>query len=390
MSYICSEETEELIQAVKEFCDHEVREQSKEYDRSGEWPKEIYDKAMEMQLHMLEIPEEYGGLGLDKVSVAAILEEMAKADAGFALTFSVSSIGLKSVLMAGNEAQKKKYCDNIIGGHFSAFALTEPQAGSDAAAGKTTARKDGDFYVLNGRKTFITNGGVAGIYVVTAMTDKTKGLKGMSAFIVEAGTPGLSTGKHEDKMGIRGSNTCDVVFDECRIPAENLLGNEGDGFKIAMQTLDISRTFIGGSHILWLIRWGGMAVGIAQRAMEEAIAYAKTRIQFGQPIIKNQAIAFKLADMAIQIETARQIVANACTRMDMGLPYGKESAIAKCYGGDVAVKVTSEAVQIFGGYGYSREYPVEKLMRDAKIYQIFEGTNEIQRVVIANHLMKEY
>lgn len=379
MSYICSEETEELIQAVKEFCDHEVREQSKEYDRSGEWPKEIYDKAMEMQLHMLEIPEEYGGLGLDKVSVAAILEEMAKADAGFALTFSVSSIGLKSVLMAGNEAQKKKYCDNIIGGHFSAFALTEPQAGSDAAAGKTTARKDGDFYVLNGRKTFITNGGVAGIYVVTAMTDKTKGLKGMSAFIVEAGTPGLSTGKHEDKMGIRGSNTCDVVFDECRIPAENLLGNEGDGFKIAMQTLDISRTFI-----------GGMAVGIAQRAMEEAIAYAKTRIQFGQPIIKNQAIAFKLADMAIQIETARQIVANACTRMDMGLPYGKESAIAKCYGGDVAVKVASEAVQIFGGYGYSREYPVEKLMRDAKIYQIFEGTNEIQRVVIANHLMKEY
>ena len=319
MSYICSEETEELIQAVKEFCDHEVREQSKEYDRSGEWPKEIYDKAMEMQLHMLEIPEEYGGLGLDKVSVAAILEEMAKADAGFALTFSVSSIGLKSVLMAGNEAQKKKYCDNIIDGHFSAFALTEPQAGSDAAAGKTTARKDGDFYVFNGRKTFITNGGVAGIYVVTAMTDKTKGLKGMSAFIVEAGTPGLSTGKHEDKMGIRGSNTCDVVFDECRIPAENLLGNEGDGFKIAMQTLDISRTFI-----------GGMAVGIAQRAMEEAIAYAKTRIQFGQPIIKNQAIAFKLADMAIQIETARQIVANACTRMDVGLPYGKESAIAKC------------------------------------------------------------
>ena len=379
MSYICSEETEELIQAVKEFCDHEVREQSKEYDRSGEWPKEIYDKAMEMQLHMLEIPEEYGGLGLDKVSVAAILEEMAKADAGFALTFSVSSIGLKSVLMAGNEAQKKKYCDNIIDGHFSAFALTEPQAGSDAAAGKTTARKDGDFYVLNGRKTFITNGGVAGIYVVTAMTDKTKGLKGMSAFIVEAGTPGLSTGKHEDKMGIRGSNTCDVVFDECRIPAENLLGNEGDGFKIAMQTLDISRPFI-----------GGMAVGIAQRAMEEAIAYAKTRIQFGQPIIKNQAIAFKLADMAIQIETARQIVANACTRMDVGLPYGKESAIAKCYGGDVAVKVTSEAVQIFGGYGYSRDYPVEKLMRDAKIYQIFEGTNEIQRVVIANHLMKEY
>lgn len=379
MSYICSEETEELIQAVREFCDNEVREQSKEYDRTGEWPKEIYDKAMEMQLHMMEIPEEYGGLGLDKVSVAAILEEMAKADAGFALTFSVSSIGLKSVLMAGTEAQKKKYCDTIISGQFSAFALTEPQAGSDAAAVKTTARKEGDTYVLNGRKTFITNGGVAGIYVIMAMTDKTKGLKGMSAFIVEAGTPGLSTGKHEDKMGIRGSNTCDVVFDDCRIPAENLLGKEGDGFKIAMQTLDISRTFI-----------GGMAVGIAQRAMEEAIAYAKGRIQFGEPIIKNPVIGFKLADMEIQIETARQMVAHACTRMDLGLPYGKESAIAKCCGGDAAMKVTSEAIQIFGGYGYSREYPVEKLMRDAKIYQIFEGTNEIQRVVIANHLIKEY
>lgn len=376
MSYICSEETQELIAAVKDFCDHEVREQSKDYDRSGEWPKEIYDKAMEMQLHMMEVPEVYGGLGLDKVSVAAILEEMAKADAGFALTFSVSGIGLKSVLMAGTETQKKKFCNTITSGKFTAFALTEPQAGSDASAGKATAKKDGHSYVLNGRKTFITNGGVAGIYVVTAMTDKSKGIKGMSAFIVEGGTPGLSVGKHEDKMGIRGSNTCDVVFDECRIPEENLLGNEGDGFKIAMKTLDISRTFI-----------GAMAVGIAQRAMEEAIAYAKERIQFGKPIIKNQAIVFKLADMEIQIETARQMVAHACTRMNLGLPYGKESAIAKCYGGDIAVKVASEAIQIFGGYGYSREYPVEKLLRDAKIYQIFEGTNEIQRVVIGNHLV---
>lgn len=379
MSYICSEETEELIEAVKEFCDNEVREQSKEYDRTGEWPKEIYDKAMEMQLHMLDIPEEYGGLGLDKLSIAAILEEMAKADAGFALTFSVSNIALKPVLQLGTEDQKKKFCDTIISGKFSAFALTEPQAGSDAAAGKTTARKDGDSYILNGRKTFITNGGVAGIYLVTAMTDKSKGLKGMSAFIVEAGTPGLSIGNHEDKMGIRGSNTCDVVFDECRIPAENLLGEEGEGFKIAMQTLDVSRTFI-----------GCMAVGIAQRAMEEAIAYSKQRIQFGKPIAKNQAIAFKLADMQIKIETARQMVAYACTLMEMGKPYGKASAIAKCYGGDIAMQVTTEAVQVFGGYGYSREYPVEKLMRDAKIYQIFEGTNEIQRVVIANHLMKEY
>jgi len=212
MAYICSEETKELIEAVREFCDNEVKEQSKEYDRTGEWPKEIYDKAMEMQLHMLDIPEEYGGLGLDKLSIAAILEEMAKADAGFALTFSVSNIGLKSVFLAGTEAQKKKFCDTIISGRFSGFALTEPQAGSDAAAGRTTAKKDGDSYILNGRKCFITNGGVAGIYVVTAMTDKSKGIKGMSAFLVEDGTPGFTYGKHEDKMGIRGSRTCDLGF----------------------------------------------------------------------------------------------------------------------------------------------------------------------------------
>lgn len=379
MGYICSEETQELVQAVKEFCDNEVREQSKEYDRTGEWPKEIYDMAMEMQLHMLEIPEEYGGLGLDKLSVAAIYEEMAKADAGFALTFAVSNIDLCPVMKFGTEAQKKKFCDIILSGKLGAFALTEPQAGSDAAAGKATARKDGDFYVLNGRKTFITNGGVAGVYLVTAMTDRSKGLKGMSAFIVEAGTTGLSTGNHEDKMGIRGSNTCDVVFDECRIPADCLLGEEGEGFKIAMMTLDVSRTFI-----------GCMAVGIAQRAMEEAIKYSKERIQFGKPIAKQQAVAFMLADMEIKIETARQMVAHACELMEMGKPYGMESAIAKCYGGDVAMQVTTDAVQVFGGYGYSREYPVEKLMRDAKIYQIFEGTNQIQRVVIANHLMKDY
>lgn len=379
MGYICSEETQELIEAVRDFCEHEVKEQCKEYDRSGEWPKEIYDMAMEMQLHLMDVPEEYGGLGLDRLSVAAILEEMSKADAGFALTFGASGIGVNTVLMAGTDAQKKRFCEVITSNKLSAFALTEPQAGSDASAGKTTAKKDGDSYILNGRKTFITNGGVAGIYIVTAMTDKSKGLDGMSAFIVEAGTPGLSTGKHEDKMGIRCSNTCDVVFDDCRIPAENLLGKEGDGFKIAMKTLDISRTFV-----------GCMALGIAQRAMEEAFVYANERCQFGKPIIKNQGIAFKLADMQIQIETARQMVANSCERMERGLPYGKESAIAKCYAGDVAMRVTTEAVQVFGGYGYSREYPVEKLMRDAKIYQIFEGSNEIQRVVIVNHMMHEY
>ena len=379
MGYLISEESMELVEAVRDFCENEVKEQSKEYDRTGEWPVEIYEKAKEMQLHMLEIPEEYGGLGLDKLTCAALYEEMARADAGFALTFAVSNIDLTPVMKFGTEEQKKRFCDIILGGQFGAFAITEPQAGSDAANGKTTARKDGDYYVLNGRKTFITNGGVAGVYLVTAMTDRSKGLKGMSAFIVEAGTPGLSTGHHEDKMGIRGSNTCDVVFDECRIPASCLLGKEGEGFKIAMLTLDVSRTFV-----------GCMAVGIAQRAMEEAIKYSKERIQFGKPIAAQQAVAFMIADMEIKIETARQMVAHACTLMEEGKPYGMESAIAKCYGGDVAMQVTTDAVQVFGGYGYSKEYPVEKLMRDAKIYQIFEGTNQIQRVVIANHLMNKY
>lgn len=376
MAYIISEEAKDLLEDVKEFCENEVKEQCKEYDVSGEWPKEIYDKAIEMQLHSLEVPEEYGGPGLDRVSVAALIEQMAIADAGFATTISASGLGMKPVLIAGSEELKKKACNLIVDGGFGAFCLTEPMAGSDAGAGKATAVKDGDSYVLNGRKCFITNGAVASFYCVTAMTDKSQGTKGISMFFVEAGTPGLSTGNHENKMGIRTSNTCDVVFEDCRIPAENLIGQEGKGFKIAMQTLDQART--------WM---GCVATGIAQRGINEAIAYGKERIQFGKPIIKNQALQFKIADMEIKTETARQMVAHALTKMDMGLPYAKESAIAKCYASDIAMEVSSEAIQMFGGYGYSREYPVEKLLRDAKIFQIFEGTNEIQRIVIANNVI---
>lgn len=217
---------------------------------------------------------------------------------------------------------------------------------------------------------------MASFYCITAITDKEKGLKGISMFFVEKGTKGLSTGKHEDKMGIRTSNTCDVVLEDCRVPASALLGKEGEGFAIAMKTLDQARSWI-----------ACIAVGIAQRGIQEAIAYGKERIQFGKPIIKNQALQFKIADMEIKTETARQMVAHALTKMDLGLPYGKESAIAKCYAGDIAMEVSSEAIQIFGGYGYSREYPVEKLLRDAKIFQIFEGTNEIQRIVIANNVI---
>ena len=374
MAYLISEEAQDLLQDVKNFCEKEIMEQCKEYDRTGEWPKEIYEKAIEQGYHALEVPEEYGGPGLSRVDVAALIEQMAIADAGFATTISASGLGMKPVLIAGSDELKKRACDLILEGGFGAFCLTEPGAGSDAGAGKTTAVKDGDYYVLNGRKCFITNGAVASFYCVTAMTDKTAGVKVISMFFVEAGTPGLSTGKEEDKMGIRTSNTCDVVLEDCRIPAKNLIGAEGKGFSIAMKTLDQART--------WM---GCVATGIAQRGINEAIKYGKERIQFGKPIIKNQAIQFKIADMQIKTETARQMVAHALTKMDMGLPHSMESAIAKCYASDIAMEVASEAIQIFGGYGYSREYPVEKLLRDAKIFQIFEGTNEVQRIVVANN-----
>ena len=377
MAYIISEDAKDLLSDIKKFCDNEVKEQCKEFDKTGEWPKDIYDKAIEQGYTALEVPEEYGGIGLSRVDIAALMEEMAIADAGFATTISASGLGMKPVLIAGSEELKKKACDIILDGGFAAFCLTEPGAGSDASAGKTTAVKDGDSYILNGRKCFITNAEVADFYCITAMTDKSAGVKGISMFFVEKGTPGLSTGNHEDKMGIRTSNTADVVLEDCRIPASNLIGKEGEGFKIAMQTLDQART--------WM---GCIATGIAQRALDEAIAYTKERQQFGKPIIKNQAMQFKFADMQMKIETARQMVAHALTKMDMGLPFNMESAIAKCYASDIAMEVTSDGIQAFGGYGYSREYPVEKLLRDAKIFQIFEGTNEILRIVVANNICR--
>ena len=371
MAYLISEEAKDLLQDVHEFCENEVKEQCKAYDVSGEWPKEIYDKAIEMQLHSLEVPEEYGGPGLSRVDVAALIEEMAIADAGFATTISASGLGTKPVLIAGNEEQKKHVCQKIIDGGFGAFCLTEPGAGSDASAGTTTAVKDGDEWVLNGRKCFITNASVADFFVVTAMTAKDQGTKGISAFLVYKGTPGLSVGNHENKMGIRCSTTSDVILEDVRIPAENRLGEEGTGFITAMKTLDLART--------WCAVIG---VGVAQRCIDEAVAYSKQRVQFGKPICKNQAIQFKIADMEIRTEASRQLIAHSIRLADMGLPFSKESAAAKCFAGDSVMQTAIDAVQILGGYGYSREYPVEKLMRDAKIFQIFEGPNEIQRMVV--------
>ena len=377
MSYLISEEAKDLLLDVRNFCEKEVVEVCKEADKTGEWPEELYEMAKEQGYFALEVPEELGGPGLSRVDIAALFEEMAKADAGFATTISASGLGMKPVLIAGSEEQKNYVADIAMEGGLGAFCLTEPGAGSDASSGTTTAVKDGDEYVLNGRKCFITNGAVASYYCITASTDKSKGVKGLSMFLVPAGTPGLSSGKEEDKMGIRTSNTTDVVLEDCRIPASNLIGEEGKGFSIAMKTLDQARA--------WM---GCIAVGIAQRGIDEAKKYTDERIQFGKAINANQAIQFKLADMDIQTEVARQMVANALTRMDMGLSYNRESAIAKCYASDIAMRVAEDAIQLFGGYGYSREYPVEKLLRDAKIFQIFEGTNEILRIVVANNLLR--
>ena len=379
MAYLINPEDQDLLDSVREFCEKEIKEQCKEYDVSGEWPAEIYKKAAELGYNGLEVPEEYGGLGLERITVAALMEEFAKADAGFVTTITASNLALKAVLIGGNEEQKQHCCDLLMEGNHGAFCLTEPMAGSDAGNSKTTAVREGDEYVLNGRKCFITNGGVASFYVVTAMTDKSQGVKGMSAFLVEAGTPGLSTGNHENKMGIRTSNTCDVVLEDCRVPASALMGAEGEGYKIAMKTLDMSRTWVGCG-----------AVGIAQRAIDEAVAYGKQRITFGKAILKNQGLQFMIADMEIRVETARQMVAHALKLMDAGLPYSRESAIAKCYAGDIAVQNALDAIQIRGGYGYSREYPVEKLLRDAKIFQIYEGTNQIQRMVIGKSVIGKF
>ena len=377
MGYILSEEGSELVSTVREFCENEVKEQCKSFDESGEFPADIVRQGAEMGLSALEVPEEYGGVGIDAITCAAICEEMAYADAGFYTTMSASGLALRPVLIAGNEEQKQWACDVLLNGGHAAFGLTEPMAGSDSSNTKTTAEKDGDSYILNGRKCFITNGGIADFYTIFAMTNKARGIRGISTFLVPRDTPGLSVGNHENKMGIRTSNTTDVVMEDVRVPASALLGKEGNGFLVSMKTLDMSRPYVGAG-----------AVGIAQRCIDEAVAYSKQRVTFGSTISNHQAIQFMLADMEIRTETARSMVIQAVTRQEQGLSYSKESAIAKCYAGDIAVQNALDAIQILGGYGYSREYPVEKLLRDAKIFQIYEGTNQIQRSVIAKSVIK--
>lgn len=376
MAYLISEDGKELLEDVRRFCQSEIRPHCKRWDETGEWPAECYQKAMELGYHTFDIPEEFGGLGISRLDAAALLEEIAMADAGFAVTLAASGLGLRPALLAGNMQQKEWACKKILEGGLAAFCMTEPEAGSDVAAGSATARKEEGCYVLNGPKCFITNGSKAAFYSVTAKTDLGAGVSGISMFLVDANTLGIKAGAPEHKMGIRSSNTCDVVFEDCRVPLESLVGQEGQGFSIAMETLEEGRA--------WM---ACIAAGVAQRGLEEASAYMKQRCQFGRLLAKHQALRFKLADMAIRTETARQMAAHALAKLDRGEGCREEAAIAKCYASDIAMEVASEAIQVFGGYGYSREYPVEKLLRDAKVFQIFEGTNEIQRMVIAQCLL---
>jgi len=375
--YLLTEQQKDLQALVREFAQKEIAPHAAEWDKNSEIPREYIEKGFELGLHLTGIPEKYGGMGLDTVTRCIIREELGKADAGYAITLGASLLGYLPIALAGNEEQLKRVVDIIVPGNVCAFCLTEPGGGSDAAMNTTTARKVGDEYIINGRKCFITNGALAGVYTVFASTDKSKGAKGISAFIVERDREGITVGKKEDKMGIRSSNTTDVIFEEVRVPAKNLIGGEGQGFKIAMQTLD--RTRAEGS---------ATGVGICQAAIDHCVKYAKERVVFGKPIGRHQAISFMLADMEIQTQAARQLVLYTARLADNGIIDGMISACAKTFVGDTAMKVTTDAVQIFGGYGYCKDYPVEKLMRDAKVFQIFEGTNQIQRLVISGNMLK--
>lgn len=379
MYFKLSEEHEMIRKMVRDFAKNEVAPTAAERDEEERFDREIFDKMAELGLTGIPWPEEYGGIGSDYLAYCIAVEELSRVCASTGVTLSAhTSLAGWPIYKFGSEEQKQKYLRPMAQGEkIGAYGLTEPGSGSDAGGMRTTARVDGDHYVLNGSKIFITNGGIADIYVVFALTDPTSKHKGTSAFIIESDFPGFSVGKKEQKMGIRSSPTTEIMFEECRVPKENLLGEEGEGFKIAMMTLDGGRNGI-----------AAQAVGIAQGALDAATEYAKERVQFGKPIAAQQGVGFKLADMATSVEAARLLTYQAAWLESEGLPYGKESAMSKLFAGDTAMKVTTEAVQVFGGYGYTKDYPVERYMRDAKITQIYEGTQEIQRLVISRMLTK--
>lgn len=373
-----TDEQKMLRDMVREFADNEVKPVATELDIEERFPTEIVQQMAELGLLGVCYDEKYGGAGMDNLSYIIAVEELSRACASTGITLAAHvSLGVAPINLFGTEEQKEKYMPALCSGEkLGAFGLTEPNAGSDAGGTQTTAVLDGDEWVINGSKIYCTNGSVAGTIVATAVTDKEKGTKGISSFIIESDNPGFKVGKKERKLGIRASDTVEVHFEECRIPKENILGTPGEGFKQFLITLDGGRISI-----------GAMALGIAQGAMEQTLQYTQEREQFGKPIAAFQTIQHKLADMATEIEAARHLVYHAARLKDLGKKFSQQSAMAKLYASEVAMRVTNQAIQAHGGYGYIREYPVERMFRDAKLTTIGEGTSEIQRLVIARNLL---
>ena len=379
MDFRLSEEQEMMKKVAHDFAANEIAPYASEWDHKHIYPEECIKKMHEVGLMTIGVPAEYGGPGLDHLAQNIVAEEISWGDAGVATIMAASTLlAADPVLIAANHDQKKEFYGRLMDGELGAFCLTEPGAGSDAGGLSTRCQKVGDEYIINGTKQFISNGGTAGVYTLLATMDKKMGTKGMCAFIIDRNSPGVTVGKTEDKLGIRTSNTTEVIFEDVRVPAKNLLGKEGDGFKIIMKTLDISRASV-----------AALAVGVAQASLDASLEYSQLRVQFGKPICSFQAIQFKLADMAQRIQAARLLYYEASSLQDMEVPrFSKSASLAKCFAGDTAVFCATEAVQVFGGYGYTRDYPVEKYFRDAKIFQIYEGTGEVQRLVIAGDLLR--
>ena len=368
-----------FLQMIREVADKEVKPLAAEIDETERFPMETVEKMAKLGLMGIPVPVEYGGAGGNNVLYTMAVEELSRVCATTGVILSAhTSLCVAPIMHFGTKEQKEKYLPKLASGEWiGAFGLTEPNAGTDASAQQTTAVREGDHYVLNGSKIFITNAGYASVYIIMAMTDKSKGTKGISAFIVEKDFPGFSVGKKEKKMGIRGSATCELIMENCIVPAENLLDQEGKGFKVAMWTLDGGRIGI-----------ASQALGIAQGAMDETVSYLKERKQFGRALAKFQNMQFQLADMETRIQASRLLVRRAAWKEDAKVPYSADAAMAKLFAAETAMEMTTKAVQYHGGYGYTREYPVERMMRDAKITEIYEGTSEVQRMVIAGQLFK--
>jgi acyl-CoA dehydrogenase len=377
MDFALTDDQLELKELTHQFAKNEMRPVSGEYDEKNEFPMEVMKKAFEVGYLTSGIPVEYGGTGFTSLDNAVVCEELAWGCAGMYTSMMANTLATTPIVLFGTDEQKKEFLTPLTQElSFACFGLTEREAGSDNSMIKTTAVKDGDDYILNGSKTFITNAGISNLGVIFASTDSTRGARGLTAFIVPMDTPGITVGKHENKMGHRASNTAEIYLDEGRVPAKNILRREGFGFIVAMKTLDLARPAVGA---------GGL--GVARAAYEEALKYAQNRVQFGKPIASFQHNAFKLADMITEIDAARLMVYRSAWMLDNKMKASKESAMAKVMATDVAMKVTVEAVQLLGGYGYMKEYPVEKMMRDAKLLQIYEGTNEIQKHVISLEIL---